>query len=208
MAAQAGLQAAFDFDIPPQPLSTALEAYVRQTGVQILSDGPIDAGLFSPGVSGSYTGQAGLAQLLKGAGFTFSSADPLAVTLSRPPSVPAAPQAPSSAAAPKYVLPLPMLRVEAAPPPRPDGRYFYGTLVKARIAAAVRGASDARQTRYDLDLDIWLQPQGLVSRVSLRSSTGDKALDARIAALLDRLPIGSPPPPAMPQPVRVRVSVN
>lgn len=204
-------QAESAFNIPPQALDSALEAYARQTGIQILSDGPIDTNLPSPGVVGIRSKQAALSEILNGTGFTYSNIDPQAVTLSRLTS-PRAGASPSEATATTaangdLVLALPTLHVEAAPPPR-DAYLLYGLLVKSKIAAQIERDAKIRRLRYSLDLDVELGETGAVTGVRLRKSTGDTGLDGKISELLVHQPMGSPPPPGMPQPIRVRIEVN
>ncbi len=60
------------FNIPPQPLSTALVVYGQQAGRQVTADGALLRGVSTPGVQGSMTTDQALRQLLGGTGLTYS----------------------------------------------------------------------------------------------------------------------------------------
>ncbi|BGE87836.1 TonB-dependent receptor (plasmid) [Methylosinus sp. 3S-1] len=56
------------FAIAPQPLSSAIVAFSRATGCDLIFDGAIASGMRTQGVDGSFTAQNGLARLLAGTG--------------------------------------------------------------------------------------------------------------------------------------------
>lgn len=93
------------FDVPAQPLATALIAFGRQANLQVLTDGAAVARVRSPGVRGCLGSEVALADLLQGTGlgFSFSGADTVAVTplaaraASRPASPPTRELAPVEA---------------------------------------------------------------------------------------------------------------
>jgi hemoglobin/transferrin/lactoferrin receptor protein len=60
------------FQIPPQPLGSAMAAFSRATGLSVLADGTVSRGVASPGVTGSYSAETALQQLLAGTGLTYS----------------------------------------------------------------------------------------------------------------------------------------
>ena len=65
-----GAQDRRTFDIPAQPLSGALNAFGRQSGLQVTIDLSLAAGVQSQAVSGSMTSAEALNQLLAGTGIT------------------------------------------------------------------------------------------------------------------------------------------
>src|SRR6185437_11662216 len=73
--AAADLSSVTPFDIPPQPLPSALLAYSSQSGVQITSSAEMLEGKQSPGVVGSFTARAALNELLKGTGLHYDIID-------------------------------------------------------------------------------------------------------------------------------------
>ncbi len=89
------------FSVSAQPLANALILFGRQSGLQVSTQGGVTSGIQSPGVSGEFTAQEALAQLLAGTGFTYRFSDAQTVTL-----IPA-PQASGTTV-------LPAVRVEGA----------------------------------------------------------------------------------------------
>ncbi len=83
-SAQATEAAQRDFDIPGQPLSSALILFGRQSGLQLAVDSDFVAGLQAQAVQGSYTPEQALRQLLAGTGITYRIAADGNVTLERP----------------------------------------------------------------------------------------------------------------------------
>ncbi len=71
------------FSISAQPLAGAIVLFSRTTGINIVSDGGIPAGMQSPGLSGSYTAQEGLSKLLSGTGISYRFTGARSVTLVR-----------------------------------------------------------------------------------------------------------------------------
>jgi iron complex outermembrane receptor protein len=60
------------FNIPPQPLSSALPLFGRQSGRQITADAALVRGINTPGVQGTMAIEEALRLLLAGTGITFS----------------------------------------------------------------------------------------------------------------------------------------
>lgn len=67
--------------IPAGPLSGALNALAAQSGLQIGFDSAVVRGLSTPGLSGTYTADAALAQLLAGSGLTYAYSGPRTVVV-------------------------------------------------------------------------------------------------------------------------------
>lgn len=60
---------------------------------------------------------------------------------------------------------------------------------------------------YQVQVSVWISTSGGVQRVELADSTGDAETDQALRVALARFPgSANPPPPRMPQPMRVRVS--
>ncbi len=90
--------------LPSQPLSDALDAFARATGVQIIYSADLAKGVISPGASPGLGIDATLAELLRGTGLTFEHINDRTITLVRK----------ASAGAPANAAPAPELA------PRPD----------------------------------------------------------------------------------------
>ncbi|ATQ42956.1 TonB-dependent receptor domain-containing protein [Caulobacter mirabilis] len=82
--AQAQAEAETTFDIPAQPLGSALADFSRATGVDIVYGAPMPA-VSSPGVSGRFSASQGLSRLLAGSGLTYRFTGPDAVRLEAAP---------------------------------------------------------------------------------------------------------------------------
>jgi iron complex outermembrane recepter protein len=95
-----------NFDIAAQPLGQALQAFGRQSGLQIAVDSAAVAGKTTGGVSGTMTAEQALRQLLSGSGLTYQFTSASAVTVAG-----TAPGPGSSA------VTLDPVRVQAAAPP-------------------------------------------------------------------------------------------
>jgi hypothetical protein len=76
----------FAFDIPAQPLATALEAYSSVTGMETLYDSTVARERRSAAVRGSFTAAHALRALLSGTSLTVRSIAHDAVTIERPPA--------------------------------------------------------------------------------------------------------------------------
>lgn len=72
------------FDIPAQPLSTALAAFGRQTGLQVTAAAADINGIAAPAVAGRMNPVEALNRLLSGSGLTFSFSDGGTVVVERP----------------------------------------------------------------------------------------------------------------------------
>ena len=89
-------------DVPAGDLASALDAYARQSGTQLVYRADQLKGGRSPGLQGTYTAQQGLARLLQGSGFTAQRDASGAVLV-----VPVAAARPAPAAAPVPRAPRP-----------------------------------------------------------------------------------------------------
>jgi len=70
------------FDISPQRLTTALEAFGQQANVEILFDGKQLDGKMSPGLKGDFTPPDALKRLIQGAGVRFNQPNPTTFVVS------------------------------------------------------------------------------------------------------------------------------
>lgn len=72
-----------DFDLPAQPLTSALTAFGDQAGIQVTVDTALLAGLTSQPVRGRLTPEQALARLLAGTGIVWRFPDPTTVVLDK-----------------------------------------------------------------------------------------------------------------------------
>ncbi len=71
------------FNIPAQPLTSALRQFGEATNIQMSVDPTAVRGIISPGVSGTLTYDAALQQLLAGSGFNYVATGPTSFALSK-----------------------------------------------------------------------------------------------------------------------------
>ncbi len=115
------------FDIPPQPLGTALVRFSEATGIQLFFDATLARGLQSPGVSGSMTRQDALGRLLAGSGLVYRFTNATTVAVERPGASGASPGAvqldPVQVQA--FAVP-PQAMIDNIPPPYAGGQVATG----------------------------------------------------------------------------------
>ncbi|MDP2903095.1 MAG: energy transducer TonB [Methylovulum sp.] len=88
---------------------------------------------------------------------------------------------------------------------------WYGGQVKRSIEEELQNRladSPARKTPYTLQLNVWVNADGSVSRAELGAGSGKSDVDQAIRAVLQdlRFTLPKPPPETMPQPLKIRVT--
>lgn len=209
-APQAQAQAAVrGYDIPAQDLETALLKLGRQSGIDILYERDVLAGLRSAPVRGELTPQAAVARMLAGAPLThrFTSATAVLILPVRGTgsAVPAG-NAATAAAAPQLVLDR--LRVKAerviGQPPGPDYRPF-GQLVRSTIARRLQDDPRTRGRTFNVRLAVAMDSQGVIRDLLVRRSSGTDRLDRAIVSVVSGTSLPEPPPAGMPQPIWLEI---
>lgn len=87
VAVPATAQGVRSVDIPAQPVSSALIAFSRQTGVAVVAPASATAGKRSAAVSGALSSEVALGRLLAGTGLNFRFTSATSVTVSAPAAV-------------------------------------------------------------------------------------------------------------------------
>lgn len=86
---------------------------------------------------------------------------------------------------------------------------WYASQVQTRIAEALRTNSRTRNADIRVDVRIWPDPAGRITRVQLAGSTGDAKLDNAIRdEVLNGLQLQEPPPLGMPTPIVLRLTAK
>jgi periplasmic protein TonB len=86
---------------------------------------------------------------------------------------------------------------------------WYASIVQAQIESALRANEKTRNAVMQVEIRLWADSSGRVSRVQLVSSTGDPALDAVIRnEVFGGLVLREPPPKDMPMPMVARVTAR
>lgn len=84
---------------------------------------------------------------------------------------------------------------------------LFTNLVQAHFQEELSKNRRLRSADYRVVLRVWFTPDGRVSRTELAGSSGDGEIDQAIrTTLADGAPLGQPPPPDMPQPLKLRLT--
>jgi len=181
------------FDIPAQPLVTALDAYSSATGLEVLYDSALAAGHSAAPVKGSYTAREAVALLLGGSGLT-----------ARPIGVGAITITPAPAAGPAPIAPGPVPSPVSSPGPAESPYAAYFALIQQRFETAFCQDAHASPGNYRAVLKFTIEPTGRIVQAELLGSTGSSQRDRAIAQALGRVSLGEPPPD-LPQPVMLLI---
>jgi hypothetical protein len=172
-----------EFDIPSQPLASALELYSARSGRQVVYDSTLAVDRRSSPVMGSFTPELALERLLVGTGLMprYMAADAF-VLVGVPSALRRRQEGQAKAASPA------------------DVARYYGR-VQAALGAAFCGNERTRRGGYRAVVALWIGASGVIGRAALIGPTGNAALDAAIARTVGGLAIGAAPPPGFAQPV-------
>lgn len=194
------------FNIPSQPLASALQAYSTATGVQLLYESSVANGRYSIGVEGDMTRDAALRILLSGTDLTVHYTRVNSVTLAPAWSDP---DNPPAALFNKADLILEPLRVRR-PTDRNDASQLqaYNGIIRADIQQALRKDAKTRSGSYSAGIKLWIDGPRTVQKTELFRSSGDQERDDAISRLLDGLQISQAPPANTPQPVTIIINVR
>jgi len=84
---------------------------------------------------------------------------------------------------------------------------WYASIVQSQVESALRSNEKTRNAQMQVQIRIWADDSGRVTRVQVTPSTGDAALDAAVRdEVLGNLVLRQPPPKDMPMPMVLRVS--
>jgi len=86
---------------------------------------------------------------------------------------------------------------------------WYAALVQRRISDALRSNRLTRSAEARIEVRIWPDDTGRITRARLAHSTGDSALDRTIESeVLTGLRLDQPPPDDMPRPIVLRLTAR
>jgi hypothetical protein len=180
-------EAVVTFDIPAQPLASALDAYSAATGLVAVYNGRLAAGRTSNAVRGTFVPGPALRLLLKDSGLVAEHTTAGAFVVVSAPDNPALTRTPAAIA-------LAALSAQDARERR------YSAMLQQGVNNALCGKPLTMPGAYRAALSLWVGADGVVTRVRLLSSTGDVQRDAAIVAGASALALGEPPPARMAQP--------
>lgn len=86
---------------------------------------------------------------------------------------------------------------------------WYGQQVQKGVTASLQQLVDGevRHKKFSAMASVWIGADGSIHRAELAGSSGDEKVDAALRQALSalRLRLDRPPPPDMPQPVKIRI---
>ncbi len=173
------------FDIPAQPLQSAIERYSVITGISVAYLGTLVIGRTSVPVKGYYAPDQALDLLLGDARLAVKHTTPQAYVLTQTEQetgegLEMRNGVPSATAAASY-------------------RRYYGA-VQASLREMLCQDAKIAPDNFRAALQLWVDTAGRVTQVHLLDTTGDHARDAAIVEALRRTSVGQPPPAELEQP--------
>ncbi|QNK66560.1 secretin and TonB N-terminal domain-containing protein [Variovorax sp. PAMC26660] len=162
------------FDIPAQPLASALQAFAQASGQSVFFDGQLAAGLESMPVRGELAPRDALHRMLAGTRLVARYADDTTFTLVETEAAVQAPVAASAAPS-----------VEATG----DGN---ARIVQQALERTLCRWPRVQPGDYRALVQLWVGPAGHVRRTRLLSSTGVAQRDAALEAAMNTLVLSPP----------------
>lgn len=169
-----------DFDIPMQPLATALEAFSAASRYQILMAETELGVTRSNAVKGVMPPREALARMISGKGLEARFTSARAAIIVRD------------------------VRSASTVVPAPKDEADYNATLQSAVMVALCRDAGTLPGSYRAALDLWASSAGRIEQATLLNSTGDPARDKRIVAALRVLDV-VPPPPGLAQPTTLLV---
>jgi TonB family protein len=173
-----------DFNIPPQPLETALYQYAEISGQPALFASDMMDGRSSPGVYGRYSSAAALRLLLEGTGLVVEKIDS---DHGRTFLLKDAGGADNNQ--------------NSVPSAAADNLNGYPGLVQARIWQALCADPHTAPGRYRSLFSFQVDATGHIQDAHLLDSSGNAQRDTALLATLQRVQLELPPPATLAQPL-------
>jgi hypothetical protein len=200
-----GPRALIPFNIPSQPLASALEAYSVATGVQVLYESSLALRLRSEGITAVTTSDRALEMLIANTGLIVRYTGRNAITISRP-SAFLGNQPPPSVFS-NAALRMPVLQIGAGLPDKIALR-AYSDAIRTQVEAALKRYPETRDGSYRVGVSLWVGGDRTVERAELFQSTGRASRDAAVKTVLQSLVINQDSPPNTPRPVKLVIVVR
>jgi hypothetical protein len=177
------------FNIPPQPLLSALRQYSEVTGQAVLFDDAMTAGVRSKGVLGDFNKVDALLKILIGTGLTASYSSDQAFTLKV--VDPAAHASPNST----------LGQLDVVAEGSESSISHYAARIQKPIELALCRSPQTRPGNYRLALQLWIAADGRVKKTRILSES-TQARNAQVVRALEQLTLDAPPS-TMPEPLTV-----
>ncbi len=86
---------------------------------------------------------------------------------------------------------------------------YYAAKIQSTISSALRSNSNTRSASFSMQVKVWLDDSGRITRASLVGSSGNSAVDQAIKSqVLSGLQLPEAPPADMPMPITIRISAR
>jgi len=86
---------------------------------------------------------------------------------------------------------------------------YYAAQIQATVADALRRNSSTKSASFSMQVRVWADPNGRITRASLVGSSGNPAVDAAIKnQILTGLQLPQAPPAGMPMPINLRITAR
>lgn len=194
VAQQSGADQRIAFDIPAQPLEDALTQYFRLTGVQLLYDSTLAAGIRSTAVQGVHTRREALRLLLSGTGLVVRYSRASAAIITKPEA---------SAASPLVPLGRIVVRERiAAPRLSPAERLGYFDQIETELKGLLRNDRRTARLVFNVVVELRVGDDGKLSEIRFDRGTGDRRIEQLLVETLETATV-SPPPQGLDQPLLV-----
>lgn len=195
MLPRAAVAASSVYAFPALPLSEALARLAEQSGFHVNYDERLAHGLTSRPVSAA-TVQEALDQMLLGSGLAprFTRRDAFTLVRRSPDSWP-------NVRLDDLVVTAPIIG-EA----KSSDYAWYGSMLLQECFRKLRGQNALKGRKYELQLYVWLDPDGAVTRIEAVGPEEEAETRRVIEEALGELRMASLPPRAMPQPIKMRIS--
>lgn len=175
----------FQFDIPAQSLSSALDAFSEATGILPAYNGNLSQGHLSSEVKGRLPADVALPILLEGTGLIaeFTTTGAFVII----PGTDSTTQSPGGIARAYLAAQEPALQ-------------HYSGIVQATVTAALCERQETRPGEYRLALSFRIGSTGRLLGLRLLGTSGDERRDEAVVDALRGLSLDEPPPPHTAQP--------
>lgn len=168
------------FEIPAQPLASAVSSFSAIAGIEVLVPGEMLAQKRSPGVSGTMTSEAALRALLSDTGLVprLTEDGLLTIVDISQPAVP-------SRSTPPFAR--------------------YSAALQNAVTAVLCRITAVKPGDYRVAARLWVRQGGEVGQVGILGTTGDRDRDLLLEAALKRVVVSESPPPGLQQPTTILV---
>jgi hypothetical protein len=168
------------FEIPAQPLASAVSSFSAIAGIEVLVPAELLAQKHSPGVTGTMTSEAALRALLSDTGLVPRLTDDGLLTV--------------------------VAITQPATPPRSTPPFArYSAALQNAITTALCHVASVKPGDYRVAARLWVRQGGEVAEVGILGTTGDHDRDLLLEAALKRVVVGESPPPGLQQPTTILV---